>query len=255
MVKGMEPSVAAAIITSSVTLLSVFIAAIALRIQFAKNRDERRRDDEKRTTAANERSRLDREAAAARVDAARQRAENLERADRERAEDADRRERAKAYSDFLVAQSARADAFKHFSHVQKQLTRNPFKKGTPEEHARLAEVNRRLGAANDEIDRTRVEAWGPLATMRLVASKEVLDAADAYDKALAASNPRRTSLKPVPLSHAEKRDLTDAFITAAREDLGRASVPREILVSTDDAEEDELTDSSEVEMLPGGTHP
>lgn len=255
MVEGMEPSAAAAIITSSVTLLSVFIAAIALRIQFAKNRDERRRDDEKRTTAANERSRLDREAAAARVDAAKQRVESLERADRERADDADRRERARAYSDFLVAQSARADAFNHFSHVQKQLTRNPFKKGTPEEHARLAEVNRRLRAANDEIDRTRVEAWGPLATMRLVASKEVLDAADAYDKALAASNPRRTSLKPVPVSHAQKRDLTDAFIAAAREDLGRASVPREILVSTDDAEEDELIDSFEVEMLPGGTHP
>lgn len=235
--KGMEPSVTAAIITSSVTFLSVIIAAIALGIQFAMNRDERRRDNESRGTAEDERAR------------------SLERADRERAEDADRRERAMAYSAFLVAQSARADAFNHFSHVQKQLTRNPFKKDTPEEHARLAEVNNRLEAANDEIDRTRVEAWRPLATMRLIASKKVLDAADAYDKALAASNPRRISLSPVPLSHAQKRDLTDVFIAAAREDLGRTPVPREILVSTDGTEEDESTDFSEVEMLADGTQP
>lgn len=232
------PAIVAAIISSSVTVLSVIVAAIALSVQSAKNRDERRREDDKRTTAANERSRLDREAAAARADAASQRAETQERAARERAEDADRRERAMAYSDFLVAQSARADAFNHFSHVQKQLTRDPFKKGTPEEEARLADVTARLEAANDEIDRTRIDAWGPLATMRLVGSKKVLDAAEAYDKALAASNPRRTSLKPVPLSHAAKRDLTDAFVAAAREDLGRSPVPREILISTDDSDED-----------------
>jgi hypothetical protein len=229
----------AALITSFVTFLSVLVAVIAVVGQFRKNREERKEARDKRTTAANERSRLDREAREARAVAEQQRLEAIERADRERAEDADRRERAKAYSDFLVAQSARADAFAHYASVRKQLTHMPFKKETPEEKNRLAEVNERLQAASEAIDRTRADSWGPLATMRLVASEEVLRAADAYDKELAASNPRREKVAPVPLTLARKRDLIDAFVAAARADLGRTAVERQVLVSVDEPDRDE----------------
>ncbi len=103
----------------------------------------------------------------------------------------------------------------------------------------MAEIEARLRLASDEIDRTRAESWGPLATMRLVASHDVLRAADAYDKELAASNPRREKMPPVPLTMNRKRDLIDAFLAAARADLGRSPVERQVLVSADESNEEE----------------
>ncbi|MFE7067191.1 hypothetical protein [Microbacterium sp. ER1] len=232
-------TITAAIITSSVTFLSVIVAVVALRRQFVKDRAERNAANEARKTEANRQARLMKEATEARTLAEHQRVEAIERADRHRAEDADRRERAAAYSDFLVAESARSDAFADYAHVRKQLSHTPFKKGTPEEDARVAEIEARLRLASDEIDRTRAESWGPLATMRLVASHDVLRAADAYDKELAASNPRREKMPPVPLTMNRKRDLIDAFLAAARADLGRSPVERQVLVSADESNEEE----------------
>lgn len=235
--RDVQPPVIAALITSSVTLLSVLVAAWTLRRQFVKDREERREASEARSTEANKQARLTKEATDARTLADKQRVEAIERTERHRAEDADRRERARAYSDFLVAESARSDAFDRYATIRNELKQTPFKKDTPEEQARVAEIHKRLEVASGEIDRTRHAAWAPLAAMRLVASDEVLRAADDCDKALAASNPRRVRMVPVRLEFGVKKALVEAFVTAARADLGRAPVQAEALVSVDEPSE------------------
>jgi hypothetical protein len=122
------------------------------------------------------------------------------------------------------------------------LDHKKFKQGTPEEEARRADVNAKLKAASEAIDRTRVEAWRPLSVMRLLASKEVLRAADAYDRALAASNPRREKVTPVPLEMSHRRDLIDGFVAAARVDLGRVAVERQTLISADEPKNESAPD-------------
>lgn len=244
----MQPPVIAAFITSGVTLLSVVIAALTLRRQFIKDRDERRQASEARTTEANKQARLTKEATDARTLADQQRVEAIERTERHRAEDADRRERARAYSDFLVAESARSDAFDRYATIRNELKQTPFKKDTPEEEARVREIHKRLEVASGEIDRARHAAWAPLAAMRLVATDDVLRAADEYDKALAASNPRRVRMAPVRLEFGEKKALIEAFVAAARADLGRAPVQAEALVSVDEpSEPDEERESGQGE--------
>jgi hypothetical protein len=208
----MEPPIIAAIITASVTLISVALAAGTLWLQLAKDRR-------------------------ARVSATQDRLENISRSDHQRAEDADRRERTKAYSDFLVAESARSDAFDHYATIKNEARQTPFKQGTPDEAARQEDIMRRLAAASAEIDRTRQEAWGPLSAMRLVAPDEVIRAADAYDRELAASNPRRIKVPPVPLRFGRKKELIEAFVAAARRDLGRGAVQADVLVSVEDSNE------------------
>lgn len=239
---SMEPPVIAAIITSSVTLTSVVVAVIALTLQINKDRTERKAAvtarEEADTEKADAIAKAEKERAEALERADKERAEALERADKIRAEDAHRRERAKAYSDFLEAQSARADAFNHYSYVRKLLTHEPFAKDSPKEVERLAKVNRLIDAASAEIDRTRSEAWGPMATMRLIGSEKVIGAANDYDEALAASNPRRTRMEPKHLDFALKRDLIAAFVAAAREDLGRPPLRGYVLTSTDEESEE-----------------
>jgi hypothetical protein len=202
-----------------------------------KDREERRQASGARTTEANKQARLTKEATDARTLAEKQRVEAIERTERHRAEDADRRERAKAYSDFLVAESARSDAFDRYATIRNELKQTPFKKGTVEEEARLKAIHERLEAASGEIDRARHAAWAPLAAMRLVATDDVLQAADEYDTALAASNPRRVRMAPVRMEFGRKKALIEGFVAAARADLGRAPGQPEVLVSGDEPTE------------------
>lgn len=231
----MEPTITAALMSAAVTLLSVGLAALALGHQIKKDRDERLTASAQRTKEAEAQDALAREAMGARKLADQQRTQAIERAERHRTEDADRRERAKAYSDFLVAESARSDAFDRYATIRNELKLTPFKKDSQEHADRVAEISKRLDQASVAIDRARHEAWAPIAAMRLVAMDSVLRAADEYDKSLAASNPRRTSKTPIHLDFGRKKELIAAFVVAAREDLGRAAVRSDALISVDDS--------------------
>jgi len=222
-----ETPIIAALISSSVTLISVGIAALTLGHSQNEDRSERDRNELARETAEINRIEAMKIAEANRLEA-------MTISARRRSEDADRSDRSKAYADFLVAQSARGDAFNDYAAARKLLNHRPFKRGTPEEEARLTEVNVKIAAASEAIDRARVAAWLPLSVMRLVASQDVMRTANAYDKAVADSNPRREKVKPVFLQFERKRDLIEAFVVASRADLGRTALEDRALTSVDE---------------------
>jgi hypothetical protein len=222
-----EPPIAAALISSSVTLISVGIAALTLGHNQRKDRIEREGNEVARQAAETNRVEAMKIAEDNRLEA-------MQISAHRRSEDADRAERSKAYAEFLVAESARGDAFNDYAAARKLLNHKKFKGGTPEEEARLSEVNAKIETASDAIDRARVAAWLPLSVMRLVASQDVMRAANAYDKAIADSNPRREKVKPVFLQFERKRDLIEAFVVASRADLGRTALEDRALASIDE---------------------
>jgi hypothetical protein len=238
-----EAPIIGAIISSSVALVSVIAGLIVFGWQRRKDRADTRRYETARETAEKNRVEAQKIAEDNRVEA-------MDIAARERFEDADRSERTKAYADFLVAESARGDAFNDYAAARNELSRIPFKRDTPEYETRLAEVNAQIKAASEAIDRARVAAWLPLSVMRLVASDEVMRAANAYDKAIAESNPRRSRVKTVFLPFERKRDLIEAFVIASRANLSRDALNDRPLTSVDEPKSE--TEHDGAEEIPAG---
>lgn len=148
----------------------------------------------------------------------------------------DRQFRSQVYRDFLVQESSRSDAYISYSTVRKRRTREPGKKGTSAENARLEAIEREIALAAKKIDEARAATWASLSAIQMLGSPGLLKAARAYDKAVSAANPMRERQSAVPLDFGRKRDLIFAYITEARKELGLVVVTEDEMFWNEQAE-------------------